>query len=276
MTRTLRAHAHFRWISYAFGALIALLSWQTQALTKEESEQALNNIYRATINSYYSVNGFYNFSANQADQTQLAQINDSVAVIEEMIESLGIALAEGATADTYASLEESWESYRKVLDANINEVIDTGYPDLRLAGDMATTNINLNNALEGLQRNVISTSGHKPATAKRISRSAATTIALMMTKYSARSTSTVSQVYTGGDTEITIDSLAETFENEMQQLGELAQDKPEALDALDSAMTKWDFIKSSYINYNENRVNFIVNLYSKKIITDIEAATAAL
>lgn len=276
MTRTLRAHAHFRWISYAFGALIALLSWQTQALTKEESEQALNNIYRATINSYYSVNGFYNFSANQADQTQLAQINDSVAVIEEMIESLGIALAEGATADTYASLEESWESYRKVLDANINEVIDTGYPDLRLAGDMATTNINLNNALEGLQRNVISTSGHKPAAAKRISRSAATTIALMMTKYSARSTSTVSQVYTGGDTEITIDSLAETFENEMQQLGELAQDKPEALDALDSAMTKWDFIKSSYINYNENRVNFIVNLYSKKIITDIEAATAAL
>lgn len=276
MTRTVRAHTHSRWISFTIGALLSVLSLQSFALSQEEAQQALDNIYRATINSYYSVNGFYNFSANQADQSQLAQINDSVSLIEEMVESLGITLAEGATAETYSSLQESWQSYRKVLDANINEVIETGYPDLRLAGDMATTNINLNSALEGLQQNVISTSGHTPTDAKRISRNAASTIALMMTKYSARSTSTVSQVYTGGDTEITIDSLAGTFEQEMQQLANLAQGNAGALDALDSAMTKWDFIKSSYINYNENRVNFIVNLYSKKIITDIETASGSL
>ncbi len=276
MTRTLRAHVSPHWIKLALAFLFSAMSWQSQALTKDEANQALDNIYRATVNSYYSVNGFYNFSANQADQSQLAQINEAVAVIEEMIAQLEITLAEGASAETFESVQESWNSYQKVLNANINEVVETGYPDLRLAGDMATTNINLNNALEGLYQNVISVSGIKPADLIQTSRETATTIALMMTKYSARSTSTVSQVYTGGDTEITIDSLAKKFESNLASLINTAQGKPDALDLLDSAMTKWDFIKNSYINYNENRVNFIVNLYSRKIIDDIEAATAQL
>jgi len=41
---------------------------------------------------------------------------------------------------------------------------------------------------------------------------------------------------------------------------------------LDNAKTAWDFIKLSYINYNENRVNFIVNLYSKQIISNLTEA----
>jgi len=56
----------------------------------------------------------------------------------------------------------------------------------------------------------------------------------------------------------------------------LSKGNEQALDLLDSALTKWDFIKSSYINYNENRVNFIVNLYSKKIISDIDLALETL
>jgi len=92
-----------------------------------------------------------------------------------------------------------------------------------------------------------------------------------MTKYSARTTSTVSQVYSGGDAEITIDALATQFDALMGKLTTLTKDNTKAVDLLDSAKTKWEFIKKSYINYNENRVNFIVNLYSKKIISDIES-----
>ena len=94
-------------------------------------------------------------------------------------------------------------------------------------------------------------------------------LALMMTKYSARSTSTVSQAYSSGDTDITIDALAIQFEQKLENLTELTKNNEEAVQLMDSARTQWDFIKSSYINYNENRVNFIVNLYSKKIISNI-------
>ena len=99
-----------------------------------------------------------------------------------------------------------------------------------------------------------------------------------MTKYSARTTSTVSQMYAGGDVdkEVTIDSLAEEFGAQITELVTLAESNEVASKLLDSANTKWDFIKKSYVNYNENRVNFIVNLYSKKIINDIEEALAVM
>ena len=58
----------------------------------------------------------------------------------------------------------------------------------------------------------------KPNQATEISRKAGLNLALMMTKYSARTTSTVNQVYSGGDMEITIDSLATDFEANLNQL----------------------------------------------------------
>ncbi len=252
---------------------LCLLASSAHALDKNQAETALEQIFQATISSYYSVNGFYNFSANQADQQQLAVINNSAEDIARLLEELEPVLSEGGTADTFSSVMDSWETYENVLSENISVVVDTGYPDLRLAGDMATTNISFNQALEGLYTNVINVSGATPTDATTKSRKAAKVLALMMTKYSARSTSTVSQVYTGGDTEITIDSLANEFEALMDSLAETVKDDEAAHSLLDSAITKWDFIRNSYINYNENRVNFIVNLYSKKIIADIKTAT---
>jgi len=81
-------------------------------------------------------------------------------------------------------------------------------------------------------------------------------------------------VYTGGDTEITLDSLARDFDKRLEKLQDLTAENATASDFLDSAQTKWEFIRSSYINYNENRVNFIVNLYSRKIVNDIQAASS--
>lgn len=254
----------------------ALATPSAMAIEADEAKQALESIYHATINSYYSVNGFYNFSANQGDQQHLSVINDSVAEISEIMASLEGTLDAGATSDSFKSTMDGWTNYQDVLNQNIEEVKDTGYPDLRLAGDMATTNIDFNSALDGLYKNVINSNEFKPNNPTNISRDAATTIALMMTKYSARTTSTVSQVYTGGDTEITIDSLAREFDEQIAQLAKLAEGNETASDLVDSAKTKWEFIRASYINYNENRVNFIVNLYSKKIINDIESAAANL
>ncbi len=258
------------------GAMLfgAILATPVSALEKAQASEVLDQIYQTTIHSYYSVNSFYNFSANQADQRQLTSIKDAISSIGDNLDIMETSLAEGATAETFGSVRDSWDRYEEVLNENIDVVVDTGYPDLRLAGDMATTNIALNDALDGLYNNVINVSSFNPDDIVKLSREASTNLALMMTKYSARSTSTVSQVYTGGDTEITIDSLASEFEKQLDNLISKTGDNATASELLDAAKTKWDFIRSSYVNYNENRVNFIVNLYSKKIIDDIQGAAA--
>ena len=263
----------------ATAALILNLSTFSTFVSAEENQaedSPLNNVYQAQINSYYSINGFYNFSANQGDQKHLDVIVDSTATIGDLIGKIEQNAEVIADTETFGDVSDAWNKYQKILTLNIKEVKKTGYPDLRLAGDMASGNISLNRTFEELYNSLATLPNNKPNRATEISRKAGLELALMMTKYSARTTSTVSQVYSGGDTEITIDTLATDFEANLQQLLEIAKNNEEAFDLLDSALTKWDFIKSSYINYNENRVNYIVNLYSKKIISDIDLALNAL
>lgn len=250
--------------------LLATCTLVLASFSHAEDNTATGQVYQGIIHSYYSVNGFYNFSANQADKQQNELIQESIDTIDSLMENLD-ETASGAS-EQLGEASNAWSTYRKVLKQNVNEVVATGYPDLRLAGDMANTNIAFNGAMQALYKALSAQQQADERT--QTSRDAATTLALMMTKYSARSTSTVSQVYSGGDAEITIDALAAQFENKMKKLTELSKGNAEAAKLLDSANTKWDFIKSSYINYNENRVNFIVNLYSKKIISDLEEALA--
>jgi hypothetical protein len=259
-------------------ALIFNLSTFSSPLTAEEqtSEAPLGSIYQAQINSYYSINGFYNFSANQGDQKHLAVIVNATDKIDNLIGKVQESTKNSPNTEAFDNVSDAWKIYQKVLNLNIKIVKQTGYPDLRLAGDMATGNINLNKTLEDLYLSLASSPSQKPNQKTEVGRKAGINLALMMTKYSARTTSTVSQVYSGDDMEITIDTLAANFEANLNELIKLSKGKQQALDLLDSALTKWDFIKSSYINYNENRVNYIVNLYSKKIISDIDVALGVL
>jgi hypothetical protein len=252
--------------------VFVLLFTSTQShATKDGSEPVLEKIYQTLINSYYSINGFYNFSANQGAQKDLGDINKSLTAMEELFNGIQ---SEAGENEAFEEVSNTWKAYQKVLKQNVKEVETTGYPDLRLAGDMASNNIALNTALSALYDAIAAETGAKPSKATQLSRDTAANLALMMTKYSARTTSTVSQVYAGGDVdkEVTIDSLATEFGGQLQQLIKLTEGKDASYKLLDSANTKWDFIKNSYVNYNENRVNFIVNLYSKKIIADIEQA----
>lgn len=265
----------FNRLSAVIPFIFVLLFTSTQSHAAENSSKsALENIYQSLINSYYSINGFYNFSANQGAQKDLEDINASLTTMAELFNAIQGETDSGETSEQFEAVAAAWKAYQKVLKQNVREVEKTGYPDLRLAGDMATNNISLNAALSDLYDAIQAGASKKPSKTTQLSRDTATNLALMMTKYSARTTSTVSQVYAGGDVdkEVTIDSLAEEFGKQLQELMAMAEGKQTSFKLLDSANTKWDFIKNSYVNYNENRVNFIVNLYSKKIINDIEQA----
>jgi len=257
-------------------ALLVSLAFSANAEETQTEKSPIEKVFQTQVNSYYSINGFYNFSANQGAQKDLDDINDALAVIEERMNELRSESGKASDTDSFKTTTSAWQAYKKILNQNIREVKKTGYPDLRLAGDMAKQNIAFNAALADFYDTMIEMSDRKPNNITALSRNAATNLALMMTKYSARTTSTVSQVYAGedGDLEVTIDSLATEFSKQLHELLTSAKDNKVAYKLLDSANTKWDFIKSSYLNYNENRVNFIVNLYSKKIISDIDLALA--
>tara|TARA_R110002072_G_scaffold24747_3_gene83689 strand:- start:26693 stop:27511 length:819 start_codon:yes stop_codon:yes gene_type:complete len=254
---------------FAFTILYFGASLTSHSLANASS---LEDVFNAQINTYYSINGFYNFSANQGAQKDLADINESVDTLKSAFSSLAAASKDSPSEESFFVVEENWNNYLKLLKQNIKEVKRSGYPDLRLAGDMAAANIVLNNSLAEFYLALLENEKNKPNKFTNLGREAAVNIGLMMTKYSARSTSTVSQVYADSTTEVTIDALANEFDGQLSNLMDLAKEKAVAFKLLDSANTKWDFIKSSYINYNENRVNFIVNLYSKKIISDITEA----
>lgn len=257
---------------FAFSILCITLGFSSYSIAESNN---LEDVFNAQINTYYSINGFYNFSANQGAQKDLADINDSMDQLKSIFESLNAATKGTPAEEEFKTVEGNWNAYLKLLKQNIKEVKRSGYPDLRLAGDMAGANIILNNALANFYNSLLETETVKPTKFTHLSREAAVSIGLMMTKYSARSTSTVSQVYADSTTEVTIDQLANNFNKQLITLMDLAKEKPATFKLLDSAHTKWEFIKSSYINYNENRVNFIVNLYSKKIISDITDALKA-
>jgi len=232
----------------------------------------IDDVFNAQVNSYYSINGFYNFSANQGAQKDLADINSSADMLKTLINQLGNSTKDTNSEETFKDAETKWKTYAKLLAQNIKEVKRSGYPDLRIAGEMAIANIVLNDSLSKLNQSLLANASNKPSKFATLSREAAIKMALMMTKYSARSTSTVSQVYADGTTEITIDELANQFDSELLALMDLVKEEPKIFKMLDTAKTAWDFIKLSYINYNENRVNFIVNLYSKQIISNLTEA----
>jgi hypothetical protein len=232
----------------------------------------IDDVFNAQINSYYSINGFYNFSANQGAQKDLNDINDASDKLKTLVGQLASTTNGTPSAEAFKEVETKWKNYAKLLAQNIKEVKRSGYPDLRLAGEMAIASISLNNSLSDLHRSLLANEKNQPSKFSNMSREAAVNMALMMTKYSARSTSTVSQVYADGTTEVTIDELAKQFDGQLLALMDLAKEQPQIFKVLDTANTAWDFIKTSYINYNENRVNFIVNLYSKQIIGNLTEA----
>lgn len=254
---------------------IILLSVITSASAQENEEASslLKGFHQAQIQSYFTINAFYNFSANDGDKALLSDVNEAINEVNSILNTLeAFESVEYIKGDITAATEK-WQIYKTTLNTIINDILDQGYADLRLMSDLALQNQEFATQLATAYGKVESESGYKPAIIASKSRESALLMATMMTKYSARTTSNVSQVFQGSSTEKTIDVLASDLDKQLQAL--LSSSSGEQKKTISAVLTKWDFIKSSYINYNEKNVNYVVNLYSKRIIDALES-TAGL
>ncbi len=250
---------------------VILLSVFTSASAQENEEAAslLNDFHQAKIQAYFTINAFYNFSANDGDKAQLSDANEAISEVDSILNELEAFESVEYINNDIGVATEQWQLYKTTLNTIINDILDQGYADLRLVSDLALQGQEFAMQLTTSYEKVERESGYTPDSVTSQSRKSAVLMAVMMTKYSARSTSNISQVFQGSSTDKTIDVLADDLDKQLQTL--LSSSTGEQKNTISAVLTKWDFIKGSYINYNEKNVNYVVNLYSKRIINSLES-----
>jgi len=256
-----------RHLANTFFSLIALLAFipaNSSALEQDDAAALLKGLQQAQIQSYFTINEFYNFSANDGDKALLMDVNDAINNVNSILNTLESFKDLEEVKGEIEAANQSWQKHKTTLNTITNDIIDQGYADLRLMSDLAIQNQEFANILATTYEKVKNDSGYALNNVTAKSRESALLMAVMMTKYSARTTSNVSQVFQGGDDEKTIDVLATDLDKLLKDL--LAAANTEQKESIDAVLTKWDFIRNSYINYNEKNVNYVVNLYSKRII----------
>ncbi|WP_020410040.1 hypothetical protein [Hahella ganghwensis] len=266
-----------RWISRVFCFLLfssgVLIS--VNSLAAQSGEELLQKIHQARLQTYLLLTDYYNFSANVGDKHLL----EGMAAGENAIDSLIKRLSAGHDSPEYlatlSQTQEHWVKYKSLLSQNINDLKTLGYHELQLVFQLAQLNVDVGTALGRLYQLVIDQKQIKLPDVIIRTRHSAFTMAVMMTKYSARSTSNISQVFQGEDPEETLDILAGEFDRNLGLLINTDYVDTATNTLLKKAQIKWNFIRSSYMNYNENNVNFVVNLYSRQIIESLDISATA-
>ena len=251
-------------IQSLIAAFILLALTALSAKAQETGAEFLSDLHDFRVNNYLALDAFYNFSATGDTETLnriVVGINNSNDAMNSVVASTSGVLSEQQVEE----LNQAFDQFKNLMRGNINEVRDRGYPDLRLMADLANQALNMNNLATELYSVAQEGSGIKADTRIESARSAAVVMAQMMARYAARTHSSVAQTFQGASSEVPLDEQAKTFDQLLSSL-RAGSTNGELKAALDDVASKWQFIRGSYINYNENNVGFVIDRYSKGIL----------
>lgn len=272
----------------ALVAMLALALIFSAPLTAQESEPAtddmeqeevmagelLDAIHQFRLKNFIALNDYYNYTMDP-DESLISGIDSSLASSQEQLERIGNLAGDSLTGSEIEDLEQAYADFEQQMEINIEDMREAGYPDLRLLSDMA----NQAQALSALSEEIYDAVAEQEVTPTvsdvELARRASVTMALMVTRYSARSSSTVAQVFQGADSDVSLDQLARDFEETMEELRSRTTDA-ELDELLSEVNTKWEFIRNSYINYDERNVSFVINRYSTSIVDNMEQVVERL
>ena len=248
-------------------ALILLLIASFTVRAQEGGDDFLSDLHSFRISNYMALDAYYRFSAIGDTET----LNEIVAAINEANEAMNSVADSTAgvlSAEQVESLGREFDRFKDLMRSNINDVRNTGYPDLRLVSDMANQALLMNQVATEMYILAQESSETEIDNRVEAARSAAVTIAQMMAKYSARTNSSVAQTFQGSSNDVALDEQARLFDDLLSQVTEgKAQGQLEK--TLNDLTSKWEFIRASYINYNDNNVAFVIDRYSKGILTSL-------
>lgn len=250
-------------------------SAEPQNETESMAKELLDTIHRFRLRNFMALNHYYTYTTDP-DEELVSKINTDMDRSRELLEEIDELAGESLTGTEMEDLRSAYESFDDQMDTNIEDVRDSGYPDLRLLSDMANQAQNLSVLSETLYEGVAKQDQTPTADKVETAREASITMALMVTRYSARSSSSVAQVFQGADTEMSLDELARQFEDNLEQLRSEASDDSELDSMLSDVNSKWRFIRESYIQYDEENVSFVINRYSTSIVETLEESIERL
>lgn len=257
-------------------AALVLLSFAafSSAQAQESGSEFLSDLHDFRISNYLALDAFYAFSAssdNDLLNRVVVGINNANDAMNSVVSHTGGILSEAQIEQ----LNQSFDRFKELMRNNINEVRDRGYPDLRLMAELADQGQAMNDIATELYSLARENSSTETTPQVESARSAAVLMAQMMARYAARTHSTVAQTFQGAANEISLDQQARTFDELLSSAR--AGNHNEALKAqLEDVAAKWHFIRSSYINYNDNNVSFVIDRYSKGIISGLDNAIELL
>ncbi len=240
--------------------LLLLASFGTRA----DESVLLTDLHTFRISNFVGLAAYYQFSAN-GDTVILNEVVESVNSANSAMNAITENDSEVLTENQLAGLTSEFDKYKALMRQNINDVRQQGYPDLRLMSQMANQAQSLSNISTKIYTRARESSQTDSDQRIEAARSAAVLMAQMMSKYSARSNSSVAQNFQGADTEVPLDEQAKNFDTLMARL-KTGNRGGELKETVDGVSSKWQFIRSSYINYNDDNVPFIIDRYSKGII----------
>ncbi|EDM49336.1 hypothetical protein [Marinobacter algicola] len=251
--------------------LLLITSFTVRA---QEGDGFLSDLHNFRVNNYMALDAYYRFSAS-GDTETLNEIVASINAANESMNSVADSTAGVLSGAQVESLNLEFDKFKDLMRSNINDVRNTGYPDLRLVSDMANQALSMNQVASEMY--AVARESAEVATAQRVeaARSAAVTMAQMMAKYSARTHSSVAQTFQGSSNDIPLDEQAKQFDALLSQITKGSAQGPLKA-ALDDLTSKWEFIRGSYINYNDNNVAFVIDRYSKGILRGLETTIGLL
>jgi len=255
-------------------AALLMLMLTSVSVRAQDADDFLAQLHTFRVSNYISLDAYYRFIGSGTTNT----LNEIVAGINTANDSMNLLVKSTSgvlTTEQVEALNGEFDKFKALMRDNINDVRTTGYPDLRLVSDMANQALIMNDTATELYQ--IAQENSETETSPRVeaARMGAVKIAQMMAKYSVRTNSSVAQTFQGSSTETPLDEQAKEFE---QLLDIVVKGKSEAeLKALlGDIASKWQFIRGSYINYNENNVGFVIDRYSKRILESLTTTIGLL
>ena len=242
-------------------ALILLALTSMGARAQDSADGFLSDLHNFRVSNYMALDAYYRFSGTGDTGT----LNEIVQGINSANDSIAGSDSGVLSAEEVEGLNQEFDKFKNLMRDNINDVRNQGYPDLRLVSDMANQALTMNEKATELYKVAQESSQTETNPRVEAARSAAVKMAQMMAKYSVRTNSSVAQTFQGSSTETPLDEQARELDQLLASVIQ-GQGTPELKDALNDISAKWQFIRGSYINYNENNVGFVIDRYSKGIL----------
>lgn len=85
----------------------------------------------------------------------------------------------------------------------------------------------------------------------------------------------MAQTFQGASSELPLDEQAKKFDALLERVAQ-GNSEGQLKQSLNDLTSKWEFIRNSYINYNDNNVAFVIDRYSKGILKGLATTIGLL